>query len=291
MNEPMTRISEAGPAAGVLAAAGLAEGRAEEVRMLTQDDLYYDGPGGVMPHAAHVRMPTQDDLPYDDGEPMESQRHLYQMMLLIETLKLHWAGRDDYFVGGNMAVYFSSAQVKHNDFRGPDFFLVLGVDGKRERKSWVVWDEDKSLDLVIEILSESTAAFDRAGKKQIYFDNLRVPEYFYYDPYNGEFAGFARGGGDQPIAPTLGPDQQEQLVSRVAGLALTRWQGEFLGITAPWLRWATLDGKLLPTKEEVAQQAQQRAEQEHALAQQATERAEQLAARLRELGVDPVTLD
>lgn len=284
MSEPMTRIGETGPAAGVLAVAGLAEARAEEVRMLTQDDLYYDGPGGVMPHAAHVRMPTQDDLPYDDGEPMESQRHLYQMMLLIETLKLHWAGRADYFVGGNMAVYFSSAQVKHNDFRGPDFFLVLGVDGKRERKSWVVWDEDKSLDLVIEILSESTAAFDREGKKQIYFDNLRVREYFYYDPYSGEFAGFERNGGVQPIAPTPGPNLQEQLVSRVAGLALTRWQGEFLGITARWLRWATLDGKLLPTKEEVAQQAQQRAEQ-------ATQHAERLAARLRELGLDPNALD
>ncbi|MGH9803325.1 MAG: Uma2 family endonuclease [Blastocatellia bacterium] len=266
--------------------------------------------------------PTQDELPYYDGEPLESERHFYQIILLIETLKLHWADRDDFFAGGNMFVYFSTAQVKKNDFRGPDFFVATGVDGKRERKSWVVWEEGKSPDLVIEFLSESTAAFDRGEKKKIYHDKMRVPEYFYYDPFTGELAGFITNGFEyKPMTP----DQRGRLISPIIGLALVRWEGEFLGVYGEWLRLETIEGELLPTKEEVVQQARQiaererenaeqereraeqereRAEQERERAEQADERAEQayerveeereraerLAAKLRELGVDPATL-
>src|SRR5438128_1454051 len=92
-------------------------------------------PGVEMP-------PTEDELPYDDGMPMDTQRHVLQMLLLIEALGNYWAGRDDVFVGGNMFVYFSPDQVSTHDFRGPDVFVVQGVP-KRERKSWVVWQEGK----------------------------------------------------------------------------------------------------------------------------------------------------
>lgn len=35
-----------------------------------------------------VLPPTQDELPYDDEMPMESERHVLQMHLLMETLRL-----------------------------------------------------------------------------------------------------------------------------------------------------------------------------------------------------------
>ena len=105
--------------------------------------------------------PTEDELPCDDGMPMETQRHVLQLQLLMDPLKLFWTDRQDVYVGGNMFVYFSLEQVRHRDFRGPDFFAVLGVP-KRDRKSWVVWQEGKGPDLVIELLSESTAAQDKA---------------------------------------------------------------------------------------------------------------------------------
>ena len=66
-----------------------------------------------------------------------------------------------------MFVYYSLAQVRNRDFKGPDFFAVLGVP-KGERKSWVVWEEGKAPDVVIELLSESTAQQDKTNKKQIY---------------------------------------------------------------------------------------------------------------------------
>lgn len=202
--------------------------------------------------------PTQDELPYSDGEPMESNLHVLQMFLLIETLKRHWAGRDDVFVGGNMFVYFSPHQVRTHDFRGPDFFAVQGVR-KRERKSWVVWEEEKQPDVVIELLSDSTEARDKDEKKLIYQDRLRVPEYFLFHPVTCELLGYAmRNGIYEPVQP----DAHGRLISEQLQLALIQWDGVYGEEEARWLRFATRDGKLLPTGDEYAQQIQDQADSE-----------------------------
>ena len=70
--------------------------------------------------------PTQYELPYDDGEPMETQRHKVQMDLLIDTMEVWLTRRDDGYTSGNMFVYYSLAQVKKQDFKGPDFFCGAG---------------------------------------------------------------------------------------------------------------------------------------------------------------------
>lgn len=201
--------------------------------------------------------PTQADLPYDDDVPMETQRHKAQMDMLIDTLSL-WLAERDAYVGGNMFVYFSVNQVKNQDFKGPDFFAVLGVP-KKERLCWVVWEEEKAPDVVIELLFPSTAEKDKTDKKLIYQDRLRVPEYFWFDPFHpNDWAGFSlRNGEYQPLAT----NSQNQLISQSLGLALTRWQGTYRGINTTWLRWESLDGELLPTTEEVAEQERQRAGQ------------------------------
>jgi Uma2 family endonuclease len=228
--------------------------------------------------------PTQDQLPYDDGEPMESQRHILQMELLIDALLPWLDARDDGFVGGNMFVYYSLDQVKNQDFRGPDFFAALGVP-KKERKSWVCWEEGKTPDVVIELLSESTAKVDKTEKKQIYQNQLHVPEYFWYDPFNSEdWAGFQlQGGAYHPISP----DSEERLISQVLQLALIRWHGLYKGIETTWLRWAQLDGTLLLTAEEQerqrAGQEYQRAEQERQRAEQERQRAERAEAQVYQI--------
>jgi Uma2 family endonuclease len=108
--------------------------------------------------------PTQYDLPCSDGNKMETYRHKLQMDLLIDTLQPFMRSRSDGFVSGDMFVYYSLKQVKNQDFKGPDFFAVLGVP-KGERLSWVCWEEGKSPDVVIELLSPSTARFDKTEKK------------------------------------------------------------------------------------------------------------------------------
>jgi len=208
-------------------------------------------PGVAMP-------PTQADLPYDDGIPMETQRHKAQMDLLIDALLPWLAGRQDGYVSGNMFVYFSLTQVRNQDFRGPDFFAVLGVP-KGERKSWVVWEEGKAPDVVIELLSDSTAELDKNQKKLIYQNQLRVPEYFWFDPFNpDDWAGFSL---DHGVYQPLAENAQNQLVSQSLGLALVRWQGNYKDINATWLRWATMEGELLLTSQEIAQEERIRADQ------------------------------
>ncbi|MBW4693547.1 MAG: Uma2 family endonuclease [Lyngbya sp. HA4199-MV5] len=215
--------------------------------------------------------PTQDELPYDDGIPMESPRHKLQMELLIDPLVI-WLGDQDAYVGGNMFVYFSPDQVKTQDYRGPDVFVALDVP-KGERKSWVTWCEPKAPDIVIELLSDSTAAIDKGRKKEIYQNQLRATEYFWFNPFDAtDLAGFRLiGGSYEPIAPTA----DGQLISPTLNLALVRWSGDFKGTEATWLRWATPDGTLLPNDQETVEQERQRAEQECQRAEQECQRAEQ----------------
>lgn len=228
--------------------------------------------------------PTQDELPCDDGVPMETQRHKFQMDLLIDQLIPWLEQREDGYVGGNMFVYFSLAQVKNQDFKGPDFFAVLDVP-KKERKSWVVWEEGKAPDVVIELLSDSTAQRDKTEKKLIYQNQVRVPEYFWFDPFNpNDWAGFTLING---IYEPIIEDEQGRLPSQQLGLKLVQWSGVYKTVETVWLRWATSDGEILPTPDELsaikAEEAQRQAEEAHRQAEQAQRQAEQAQQRSQEL--------
>ena len=259
-----------------------------------------------------ITLPTQDELPCDDDIPMETGRHKMQMDLLIDTTEYWLKQRSDGFTSGNMFVYFSASQLRNQDFRGPDFFVVLGVP-KGERKSWVVWEEEKAPDVVIELLSESTIEMDKVTKKQIYQDKMRVGEYFWYDPHNPtDWAGFSlQNSVYQPIPL----DSQNRYISQKLGLALVRWEGSYRDIYTTWLRWTSLEGELVPNKYELAERAEQHAEQVQRYAEQVQQQAEEaqqqaertqqnltlveekarvlqtqndrLAAKLKELGIDP----
>ena len=176
---------------------------------------------------------------YSDEPQLESYLHLQQMVLLIKCLDWLWKDRSDYFSAGNLTIYYSERQLKSEDFRGPDFFVVLGTE-KRPRKSWVVWEEEgKYPNIIVELLSDSTAKTDRGLKKQIYQDVFRTPDYFWFDPASLEFQGFHLVSGTyQALEPnTLGHLWSQQL-------------GLYLGVHDDALRYFTPDGELVPTLEE-----------------------------------------
>ena len=209
---------------------------------------------------------------YSDEPPLETDLHLRQMILLIQCLEWWWRNRNDIYVAGNLTIYYSPRQRKSEDFRGPDFFVVLGTE-RKPRKSWVVWEEDgKYPNVIIEVLSDTTAATDKDLKKQIYQDIFRTPDYFWFDPNTMEFAGFHSVDGEYQL---LEPNPQGWLWSQQLGL--------YLGVYQENLRFYTPEGELVPTPEEVAQQETQRAEQEK-------QRSDRLAAKLRELNIDPDTI-
>src|SRR5262249_22873764 len=118
-----------------------------------------------------------------DGVPLESFWHQVQIILLADVVNLRYDDRQDFFAGGNMFIYFNVEQARNRDFRGPDFFFVKGVKRQLVRKWWAVWDEGgRYPDLIIELLSESTAQEDRTTKKAIYEKTFRTPEYYCFDP-------------------------------------------------------------------------------------------------------------
>jgi Uma2 family endonuclease len=224
------------------------------------------------------------DLPYDDGEPLETPRHRAAMNLLIDSLDHHWSDREDYFVGGNMFLYYSVAQVKNKDFRGPDFFAVLGVDRFTLRKYWAIWDEGgKYPDVIIELMSDSTAAIDLQEKKNLYERTFKTSDYFVYDPYSPQSLQGWHLDQNQQYQP-LTANPQGWLWCQALELWVGTWEGTHNREFAPWLRFYDATGNLVQLANETAQQqveaAQLQAEQERL-------RADQLAEKLRSLGVDP----
>lgn len=195
---------------------------------------------------------------YSEEPPLETELHLRQIILLIQSLERLWRNRNDFYASGNLTIYYSPRQRKSEYFRGPDFFVVLGTE-RKPRKSWVVWEEDgKYPNVIVEILSSTTASTDKGLKKQLYQDTFRTPDYFWFDPETLEFAAFHLVDGKYQ---QLEPNSQGWLWSQQLEL--------HLGIYDRKLRFFTPEGQLVPTPEEVA---------------------EKLAAKLRELNIDPDTI-
>ena len=212
--------------------------------------------------ASFRALPTEDDLPCDDGEPMETPRHREQMHLLIDSLKVHWADRTGYYVGGNMFVHYDPENKRRS--RGPDFFLVLNVVD-RERKSWVAWQEGMRFpDVIIELLSDTTRAVDKGEKKALDEGLFRTAEYYLYDPWSQEFIGYHLHGMHYHEVEL---DAERRIYSVATGL--------YLGIREGWLRWLTVEGAVVPTPLELAEQEKLRAAQAEQRAEQAEQRAEQ----------------
>lgn len=242
-----------------------------------------------------VKLPPCDL--WSDEPELESDLHRDLIDLLIACLKWLWKDRTDYYVTGNLTIYFSEDHITSRDFRGPDFFVVLGT-APHPRRSWMVWvEQGKYPNVIIELLSNSTAKVDRGFKKKLYQDTFRTPEYFWFHPETLEFKGFRLIAG---VYKPIKANAQGWLWSQQLEL--------FLGIHQSQLRFFTADGQLAPTPVELAEQEHQRAEQERERAEQEHQRAEQehqraeqerqrsqqqieaLKAKLRELGVDPDTV-
>lgn len=238
-----------------------------------------------------VVLPTLE-LPTKDGIPLESQWHYEEIGLMAGSLRHQWRDRTDFYCGGNMFIYYSLEQARNRDYRGPDFYVVLDVDGSYMRGAWVVWEEGgRYPNLIVELLSPGTAQGDKTTKKALYEQTFRTPEYYCYDPETKELIGWHLSGGRYEPIP---PDERGWLWSEQLGLWLGRWEGEFRRFRAVWLRFYTPEGQLvlLPAEAEWerAEAERERAEAERERAETERKRAElaeaevaRLRARLAEL--------
>jgi Uma2 family endonuclease len=230
------------------------------------------------------------DLPSENPEEpgLPDEFHFLQPLLLFLTFTPPNWTREMVFSACDLNLYYD---VKHpNWYKRPDWFGVVGVprlyEGRDMRLSYVTWQEEVNPFVVVELLSPGTEAEDfgrtarEAGKPptkwHVYEQLLRIPYYLIFCRYTEELQAFRLVGGHYESVEL----SEERLLMPELELSLGLWRGSFRGINRLWLRWMRASGELIPIPSEEASEAQQRATA-------AQERAERLAARLRELGVDP----
>ncbi len=225
----------------------------------------------ITAHELESQMPDASKLLSDEPE-MESSLHYMQLLLLVTCLEWAWQERDNFFIGANLTIYFSRQQLKNRDFRGPDFFLVKNTT-RSPRNSWVVWEEDgRYPDLIIELLSDSTAQVDRTLKRDLYGERFHTPEYFYFSPDTLEFAGFR-----------LDINQYVPIAPNPQGCLWSETLGFFLGIHKRQLRYFSLEGMLVPTPQEAAQAEILKVEQIRQQVEQARQQAEQAQQEAKQI--------
>lgn len=159
--------------------------------------------------------------PDSDGKPVgETPIHGWNLLYAAYTLRQHFAADPRMYIAGNMFVYYEEDNPRKHV--SPDFFAVRGIKPKTdfERRNYLVWEEGKAPEMVVEVTSKSTRAEDMRKKMTIYRDILGVLEYFLFDPY-GEYLeprlqGYRlRQGAYESIRPVKG-----RLPSQVLGLHL-----------------------------------------------------------------------
>ncbi|HEX7377108.1 MAG TPA: Uma2 family endonuclease [Pirellulales bacterium] len=166
----------------------------------------------------------------------ETPVHFRDISDLREILDARFSDDEQVYVAANMFVYYVPGnQLKHVS---PDLFLVRGIDKTKPRRRYLLWEEGKGPDLVIELTSKSTREED-VDKKWLYRDFLGVKEYVMFDPFaeylDPQLQGFLLQQGDDALMPVV----SGRLVSQVLGLHLEA-DGEELRLydplTGQWLR-------------------------------------------------------
>jgi hypothetical protein len=223
-------------------------------------------------------LPDIDQLVTHDDKPVDNMYVEKLLRLLTEPLYSCWPGPGEgrpFQVNSDVGLFYTGSQPP----LAPDVMLSLDVPPAadimvRESRSYFVWIIGKVPDVVIEVVSDRLGG--EATHKMRSYARMGIPYYVIYDPpqilSEQVLRAFTLHAGDyEPIAPNWFP--------RV-GLGVILWQGTYEGVEATWLRWCDRQGQVIPTGKEQLDEERQRAEQER-------QRAERLAARLRELGIDP----
>ena len=254
---------------------------------------------------------TWEALPADFVLPDDPVENIQQPPLAAAlTDALGAAGRiqPEMLIGSNFGLV--ATVNKKTVVKAPDWFYVPQVHPVAEgtiRRSYTPNLDGDSVALVMEFLSEeeggelSVRSTPPYGKLYFYERILQVPTYVTYDPYEPSIEVRCLQNGRYALQEA---DAQGRVWIPELDLFLGMWLGERLRQTTNWLRWWDRAGNLLLWSAEQAEQERQRAEQERQRAEQERQRAEQerqraeqerqraevLAAKLRELGVDPQSL-
>jgi Uma2 family endonuclease len=213
--------------------------------------------------------------PDRDGNPMSDNTKQFRWIVTIkENLDLLFADNPDVFVAGDLLWYPVEGS---NTIRiAPDAMVVFGR-AKGDRGSYQQWREGNiPPQVVFEILSPGNR-MGEMSKKLKFYERYGVEEYYIYDPDKIDFTGWLRQGDSleliEEVQGWTSPRLGIKFELEPDTLLIYRPDGE------KFLEFGELDNL-----RRAAQQRAERAELEVAVAKQDLAK---LAAKLRELGVDP----
>jgi Uma2 family endonuclease len=241
-----------------------------------------------------LTLPDHNQLPESDGSFVKNFQEHPQSLLLTSSIgpvldALHPDGK--YAIGQDSGIYWRLTDPPERGAEAPYWFYVPNVspllNGER-RRSYVIWKEIIAPLIAIEFTSgdgseerDTTSPFSgqgsKAGKFWVYEQAIHIPFYAIYEVEKAAVEVYELIGGRYERCQ---PNQRGHYPIPLMGVELGIWSGAYMNQTLPWLRWWDSEGNLLLTGEERAVVADRRAET-------SDRRAELLAAKLRELGINP----
>jgi Uma2 family endonuclease len=218
-----------------------------------------------------------ENLVTEDDEPVDNMLSGIQMRLLVTPLYDSWTPPPSEEAPGEKRGFLATANV--GVFRSPyeppvvpDMLLSLDIEPfdprLREKRSYFLWEFGKPPDVVVEIVSNTKG--HELDDKLRHYALLDVSYYVVFDPYyclmEDTLRVYERGFGRRYR-------RRDDYNLPDVGLGLTLWEGVYEGEQGPWIRWLDSQGNLILTGAERAQFE--------------ADRAARLAAKLREMGIDP----
>ncbi len=209
-----------------------------------------------------------EHLVTEDDEPVDNIFSAKQQRLLVEPLYSSWRIEQPFLADANVGIFSTPYQPPIV----PDMFLSLNAQVAedwfaKQHRSYFLWEFGKPPEVTLEIVSNTKGEENR--KKLQRYAELGIWYYAIYDPQlliqESTLNVYELHIGEYILKSNW---QLEKV-----DLTLTLWEGVFESRQGQWLRWCNLNGQVIPTGAE-------RAEQER-------ERADRLAAQLKALGIEP----
>ena len=228
--------------------------------------------------------------PDDDGLPMSDNTWQFNGIVLLHTgLEALFADREDVFVAGNHLIYAVKGRPEIR--QAPDVYVAFGAP-KVPRGSYKVWEENGVFpQVVFEVWSPNNRLSAMEDKRDFY-ERYGADEYYiFYPEFPAHVDGWRREGAKLARVPEMNGFVSPRLRIRfeLAAGDVTVCGPDGRPFQPPASVVAERDAA-----ERVADEERRRADEENRRAEESRrreteerDRAARLAAKLRELGVDP----
>ncbi len=242
----------------------------------------------------YARLDFDPDEPVQKPDAMEQNLPLLAIYHLLAAHCTDFHRRPDVFLDVNTILCYDPRDL--NVRVSPDVYLAFGVNALaiRQRKLYLPWEVGKPPDWVLEVASSSTSR-DDVGRKRDIYARIGVPEYWRFDPKDGDYHGEKLAGDRlvagayRPIELTTAPDGILKGYSAVLGVSLcwdNNWPRLYDPATDTYLETWQQERAARRTAEALAAVEQAGRLAEQAARQAAEARIRQLETTLRRRQAD-----